>query len=269
MNVTRSKGISAAVLKHVALLTMTIDHLTCFLLKDYLQGIGVVSLYSSTWYWLGRVIGRIAFVLYAFMIAEGAFKTHSKVKYAARLLVLAGISIVPASYAQIGKPFNPKDLNIFFLLFMGLVTIYAWDWIKERIPQNPLSLTVRFAILTASCAVSELTHMQYGLMGILLILVFHIYRNDFPKMAIAGALVMSVGYIGHSLVGTDVVRWFTIHSAHLVEDLLSLDRIQIFGLLAFPFLYYYNGEKGRQLSKWFYYLYYPVHLGVIALIMHL
>jgi len=262
------RGISAAVLKNVAVLTMTIDHVTAFLLKKYLQSQGVLRLYDSFWYTLGRDIGRIAFVLYAFMIAEGAYRTHNKGKYALRLLILAVISIVPHSYCNIGKPFNPEDRNIFFLLLLGLLTIYAWEWLRDHIGQAGVSVLLRGLLLVASCAVSELLKFEYGLMGILLILVFHIYRYDLRKTVIAGALVTTVGYMIHVIVYSGAVHWITSHSNHLLESLLNADRVQVFGVLALPLIYFYNGRKGRQFSKWFYYLYYPAHLGIIAVILH-
>ncbi len=266
---TTQKGISAAVLKNVAVLTMTIDHVTAFILKAYLNDIGVASVYTNTWYWLGRVIGRIAFVLYAFMIAEGALRTRNKLKYALRLLALAVISIVPHSYVNVGKFFNPKDLNIFFLLFAGLIAIYAWEWLKDHISRKSVSVVLRLLSTAAICAVSELCHFEYGLMGILLILVFYIYRYDFPKLAFACFLVTSIGYMIHVLALNGPILWISHHSDHLIEDLMRTDRIQIWGLLGLPFIYFYNGSKGRQLPKWFYYLYYPVHLGIIGLILYL
>lgn len=269
MENSSKRGISAAILKNVAVLTMTIDHLTAFLLKDYLVSMGITDLYSNTFYWLGRVIGRIAFVLYAFMIAEGAYKTRNKVKYAGRLLLLALISIIPHSYVNTQKLFDPNDLNIFFLLFLGLITIYGWEWLKDHVSTRALSVALRLFMTAAACAAAELMKIEYGLMGVLLILVFHLFRYNIPKMLAAGALVMTVGYMVHIMAFYGPVRWFSMHSANLIRDLIRSDRIQVFGLLAFPFIYWYNGEKGRQLPKWFYYLYYPVHLGIIALIRFL
>ena len=261
------KGISEAVLKNVAVITMTIDHVTAYILKEYLRNQGITSLYTSDLYTAGRIIGRIAFVLYAFMIAEGAAKTSNKVKYAGRLLLLAVISIVPRSYVSYGTPFSLKVTNIFFLLFLGLITIYGWQWLKDNISRRWLSLVLQTALIAASCAVAMLTKMEYGMMGILLIMVFYIFRNDFPKLAISGALVMSVGYIAHCIITSGAQKWLYLHRHNLINDMLSLDKIQIFGLLAFPLIFFYNGEKGRQLPKWFYYFFYPVHLGIIAVIV--
>lgn len=263
------RGISEAVLKNVAVVTMTIDHVAAFLVKAWLRGQGVTNLYSSNLYTYGRIIGRIAFVLYAFMIAEGAVRTHCKWKYALRLLVLAVISIIPHSYVNAQKLFNPNDLNIFFLLFLGLVTIYAWDWLKQTIKNTAASMILRVLDVAAACVIAVVFHIEYGMFGILLIMMFYLCRDNFPKMAVFGVLTMSVGYMANVIITHNAPQWIAQHSSNLLSSILSTDRIQIYGLLAFPFIWFYNGEKGKQLPKAFYYLFYPVHLGIIALILYL
>lgn len=262
------RGLSAAALKNIALITMTIDHVTAFILKMYLRTQYVTDLYSNSWYQAGRIIGRIAFVLYAFMIAEGAYHTKSRAKYALRLLVLAIISIIPHSYVNSRKLFDPNDLNIFFLLFLGLVTIYAYEWLRDHISQAPLSVLARLAAVALSCYISMEFHFEYGMMGILLIMAFYIFRYDRPKMTAAVVLVMSVGYMANVILRSGAVKWIMNHQNNLLNSILNTDRIQIFGLLALPFIFLYNSERGKQLPKWFYYLYYPVHLGIIGLIVY-
>lgn len=266
MEETRKRGLSAAVLKNIAVITMTIDHVTAVLLKAYLKSQYVTNLYTSQWYYWGRVIGRIAFVLYAFMIAEGSVKTHNRKGYAMRLLFLAFISIVPQSYATSGKWINPGDLNIFFLLFLGLITIYGYEWLEKNIAHTAASAASRILLIAASCAIAVVCHFDYGMMGILLIMVFYIYRGNMPKMIVAVVLVMSVGYMIHVVVSSGPVTWINNHRNNLLQAFINTDRIQIWGLLALPFICFYNGKKGRQLPKVFYYLYYPVHLGILGIL---
>lgn len=268
METAGKRGLSEAVLKNIAVITMTIDHVTAFLLKEYLNSQGIMNLYTSDLYTVGRVIGRIAFVLYAFMLAEGAYRTKSRWKYALRLLILAVVSIIPHSYVNARKLFNPADMNIFFLLFLGLVTIYAFDWLRDNVKNKGASVLLRILTAAASCIVAMVFHFEYGMMGILLILVFYLFRYDFRKMFLFGFLVMSVGYMANVVFTHGGIAWINNHSHNLLMSLLNTDKIQIFGMLAFPLIGFYNGEKGRQLPKAFYYLFYPVHLGIIALILY-
>lgn len=264
-----NKGLSAAALKNIAVVTMTIDHVTAFLLKMYLRSQGVASLYSNDWYTLGRVVGRIAFVIYAFMLAEGALKTKNKVKYALRLLILAVVSVVPHSMAGSQKWFDPTDLNIFFLLFTGLITIYAYQFIKEKVRLTWASVILRLIVIAAACTISTVLKFEYGLMGILLIMVFYIFRYNFYLTAVFGTIVMSAGYMLNIIAKAGFVSWWTSNSGHLLRSLWNADKIQFWGILALPLIFFYNGQKGKQLPKWFYYFFYPVHLGIIALIVYL
>ena len=266
MDSIKKKGLSAAVLKNIAVIVMLIDHLTAFLLKSYLKTQGILNVYNNEFYYAGRVIGRIAFVLYAFMIAEGALKTRNKLKYALRLLALAIISIVPHSYANNRSWFNPDDLNIFFLLFFGLLNIYAYEWLKQNVRIKWLCILLQLASTAAASAISLEFHFEYGMMGILLILVFYIWRYDTPKMFFFETLVMTIGYAANVVLSNGAATWFARHSSDILGGLISADRIQVFGILAFPLIYFYNGQKGKQLPKAFYYFFYPVHLAIIGLI---
>ena len=265
-NIRRKYGLSAAVLKNIALITMLIDHATAILLKAYLYDIGVHNVYSSTWYWIGRIIGRIAFVLYAFLIAEGAVYTKNRLKYALRLLALGIISIIPRNFADGTELFKFSCKNIFFLLTLGVLTIIAWDFLKEKIKSGAASVILRILLLAASCTVAKVCQIEYGLMGILLIMAFYIFRGKMWQMLVSVTLVMTLGYMLNSLVGYNIPAWFSNNQGHIIASLWSLDRVQVHGLLALPFICLYNGEKGRQFSKWFYYLFYPVHLAILGFI---
>ena len=150
------KGISASVLKNVALITMTIDHFGAHVLVEILKLNHVPNVYNDPRYILTRAIGRIAFILYAFMIAEGAYKTRDRMRYASRLLICGIISIVPYSLCNSEKWFMTSSMNIFFLLFLGVVTIYAYDWLKEKISGKFLLVLARLAVVALSCYISGL-----------------------------------------------------------------------------------------------------------------
>ena len=269
METASKRGISEAVLKNIALITMTIDHLTAFILSEYLMNHGVYNAYNNQWYLLGRIIGRIAFVLYAFMLVEGAVHTRNRGNYALRLLALAVISIVPYSYVNTGQWFSMKSLNIFFLLFLGLITIYVYDYLEKNIHPKAVSILLRLVAIALSCAIALAGKVEYGMMGILLIMVFYIFRGNFPMIVLFGLLVMSFGYMANVILANGGADWIQRHSQNLLVSILNTDRLQIFGILAFPLIFLYDGRKGKQLPKPFYYFFYPVHLLIIGLIINL
>jgi len=95
------------VLKWIAILTMTVDH------------VGVV-LYPEHEFL--RWIGRLAFPLFAYLLILGMESTRNIRNYFIRLFVFALISQVPFSLAVNREPF--ESLNIFFTLSSGLLFIY-------------------------------------------------------------------------------------------------------------------------------------------------
>ncbi|MDR2899669.1 MAG: conjugal transfer protein TraX, partial [Clostridiales bacterium] len=108
---------SSFILKLIAVMTMTIDH------------IGIIAQHTpyTSLGWAMRHVGRTAFVMYAFMIGEGCRNTRNKAKYLLRLLIFAVISELPFDFFTLnaGKPrFAPVEFidfthqNIFFTLFL-------------------------------------------------------------------------------------------------------------------------------------------------------
>ena len=87
-------GLSAMTLKYIAMATMLVDHMGYVLFPWIL--------------WL-RCVGRIAFPIFAFQIAEGCIRTHDRRRYALRLLLFAVLTEVPFDLAFSGRPLDRPD----------------------------------------------------------------------------------------------------------------------------------------------------------------
>ncbi len=248
------RGISAVVLKNTAVISMVIDHITLFLFHD------------APWYETGRIIGRLAFVIYAFLTAQGALKTSDRFKYLMRLFLFGVISIVPVSYCDVGKPFDLEMPNVFFTLSLGLLAVYTWQWIEEQIQNRFLSYGLRGASAVLYCWLATVTNVEYGLMGVLLILVFHVFRNHKNLMISAAALTIFFGFAAYVILMRNPEGWLT--QLLDLRYVIRLNRIQGYGVLALPLIRMYNGKRGKQLPKMFYYWFYPVHFALLALIRH-
>ncbi len=224
---------SARTLKLIAIISMTIDHVGLYLVDQ-----------GSVWHMVLRSIGRIAFPLFAFFVAEGFHHTRNVRNYFLRLFVFAvTIEIgVFAYFLATGDNYLFKA-NIFWVLVFGLLSLVilkSGKWYLE-------------IIIVAMLAVSELLAIGgYGAYGILLIIVFGCSRDI--SLRIMYFMIINLFFI-------DIPLWTLI--GH--EEFVKYPWEQWFSLLALVPIYMYNGTLGRT-NKWFFYLYYPIHLAVIFII---
>lgn len=137
-------------LKMIALSMMTVDHLA------------VALALTGTPYFLCRMAGRLAFPLYAFLLAEGIYHAKSLTKYCTRLLVFGLLAQAPYIYL-----FGIYKLNVLFL-FAGCVLMVDGAYRPWHSPSDVLKLASGFIL----CACSE-----YGLLGSLLIICYYFLRD--------------------------------------------------------------------------------------------
>ena len=229
-------GLNGFRLKLIAIATMLIDHI----------GAG---LYPSV-LWL-RVVGRIAFPVFAFFIAEGYFHTRNVKRYAVRLGVFAIVSELPFNLLHGGNLFDPGAQNIFFTLFIGLATLYGLDKIKNAGASGKhgayAPLIKRLSVILAGMAAAELLRADYGMFGVALIVIFYLFRDN-------RAFSMQM------LVAANVFYG-------LVNMLQSYAPLQAFAGFAAAPLYFYNGKKGPSM-KYFFYVFYPLHISLIVAFKH-
>jgi len=208
-------------LKLIAIVTMLIDHIG-----------SVFFPYEPIF----RIIGRISFPIFCFLIVEGFIHTSSFNKYAVRLGIFAVISEIPYDMLFFGKVIELGHQNIFFELLAGLFALYCLKRVKENKKYMFLIVVAAIPIL------AECLHFSYGAYGILMIISFYLFReNNFAK-------AMSV------TVQTLLYCWVKNVS------------IQAYSIFAFIPLYFYNGKKGASFPKLFFYLFYPAHLLALFIV---
>jgi hypothetical protein len=220
-------------LKILACISMLIDHIGAVLFPE-------VKVF--------RIIGRLAFPIFVFLIAEGYRRTKDITDYMGRLLVFALISQLAFNAAFLGSAFKPNSLylNVFFTLVMGLYALYLYDKHKN------------IAHIIFIALVCELLNTDYGAFGVLLVFVSNKYHDSFNKL--------TKSYIGLMLLY--VVKWVgTIMinnpSIPLTEILSHHFPIEPIALISLVFIKYYNGVKGFDL-KYIFYIFYPAHLFILS-----
>ena len=172
--------------------------------------------------WL-RCLGRIAFPIFCFLIVEGFFHTHDVRRYMGRLGVFALISEIPYDLAFRGVPLEYAHQNVFFTLLIGIGMMV----LLERNREWP----VKAVILLLAMWLAVLIRSDYNFRGVLLIFVFYIFHES---------------------------RWLAV-TAGGFWNFLYQGVIQKYGVLSVLPLALYNGERGRKM-KYFFYIFYPVHL---------
>ena len=237
---------NTGLLKCVALVFMIIDHVGAALLP------GLMEL---------RLLGRIAFPLYAWCIAVGCEYTRNLWKYALRLLI-AGIISQPCF--MLGLNHGIMEWNVFATLLLGQVALAG---IKEKKYGSQILLPA------AAFLLSLIVKMDYGWKGILLILLFYACRDK--RAAIFAMFLPFCMLWGQgtspvsSMLGLRIPLniSFLPQSANLLGTIL---KIQFFAILALPFILY-PSRKQLRLPKIVSYGVYPLHLlllGLIRLALH-
>lgn len=237
--------LSAFILKVIAVISMAIDHTGAVLFPN----ITVL-----------RYIGRIAFPIYCFLIAEGYAHTKSAPKYLMRLGLFALISEVPYNLAFGGEFFNFSGCNVFVTLFFGLLALMLFDTVLtwRDLPGFVSYLTALVPVAAIALAADTLGS-DYGKYGVVLIFVFHIFRSNRTAAILVFALSTVLRYDVLLIPGADSVRLFTIgdYTWYFVET------TQFYCLLAAVFIALYSGKQGYCGRRWLFYAFYPAHLLVL------
>lgn len=211
-------------LKIIAMISMIFDH-TGYLIFNKLSPL--------------NYIGRLAFPIFAFEIGQGYTHTKNLKKYFLRLFIFALISQIPFQlFLKVLK--SPFSLNIFFTLFLGLLSIYTYNLCKKN----------KFiSIISVVCisTIAELLNVDYGWYGIVVIFIFYILQNK--------KQLQNIAFIFTAL-GNYLVKIIT-YGFHIEYIYLF-----IFTCFSLFFINLYNGKKGKNI-KFIFYLFYPLHLIII------
>ena len=215
------------VLKIIALLTMIIDHIGAVFFPNVL---------------ILRIIGRVAFPIFAFFVAEGYYYTKSKARYVITMLICMVISWAPFVLCFGHRWYVANVIGIFLLSILGM---YLIDKIKVS-SMKEIFGALFILYLIVLFVLDTLQVMPETTIGVMLPIAFYVFRGARWKQLLAGAVVL-------------VARG-------LLDVVLYSSWIQMFAVLTMLLLILYNGGKGRLNLKYLFYIGYPLHLIVIWLI---
>lgn len=218
------KGLSGNALKLIALVAMTVDHVAQMFFSDAI---------------ILRIIGRIAYPIFAFMIAEGCFYSRHKLRYFLTVLSV-GVLCVLGFYIFLGKFY----LNIFITFALSMSIIFAIQYAVKNektylffIPAVLIFLSAFLDYYLPSIIGADAQVLDYGFFGVLLPVAIYLFK-DFRIKLLALSLM-------------------------LVPLALSYESVQWFAFLSLPLIAFYDGTRGKFNFKYLFYIYYPLHFMII------
>ena len=229
------KCLSGNTLKLLACLFMLLDHLGVVLWPRVL---------------ILRYLGRLAFPIFAFLIAEGARYTRRRAVYLGRLFVI-GLLCQAVVLFFVG----PKvQMNIFLTFSFSVALIYLLGLCRRLWESADAPPTVRRALpillFSAALAVvgilTYLVHFDYGFFGALT-----------PVLV---SLPVIARREGRASFAAERLGMLILALAALS---VALGTYEYLCLLSVPLIALYSGERGRYRLKYFFYAFYPIHLAVI------
>ena len=233
----KTKRLNANQIKLIAIIAMTVDHLTWAIFPGT----------QAIWYvYALHIIGRLTAPIMWFFIAEGCHYTRNIRKYIGRLFLFAVISHFAYDFA-FGIPFVPLSTGVFNQT--SVMWSLAWAAVLIVICQNErLSQGVKIVCIIAICLIS--------------------FPSDWSSIAVMCPFFLYAHRGKFKLQARDIIIWSFVYAAVFF---LFLDKpygiLQMFTFLTIPILAQYNGERGTWKGmKWFFYVYYPLHLIVIGLV---
>ena len=221
-------ALDGTALKLIALVAMTVDHIGYFLLPE----IDVL-----------RYIGRLAFPIFAYMIGEGCLHTHDLKRYFARVFALGALCQVFVVIFE-----HSWYLNV-LLTFSGslLIWFFADRLQRKQTAGNAAALIAVAVALVAVCEVlppfftKQHFKVDYGFWGMLIPVAVALLPKKPQKITAVALLLCLI-----ALRDGYAMSWFA--------------------LCAVPLLAIYNGERGKWRLKYLFYIYYPLHVGVLSIL---
>lgn len=233
----KRKRLNANQIKLIAIIAMTIDHLTWVFFPGT----------QAVWYVFAlHIIGRLTAPIMWFFIAEGCYCTRNIGKYIGRLFLFAIISHFAFDFA-FGIPFLPLSTGVFnqtsVMWSLAWAVVLIWICNQDKIP-------------------------QWGKIVSIIVICLISFPSDWSSIAVMCPFFLYAHRDKFKLQARDIVIWSFVYAA---VYFLFLDKLygilQMLTFLTIPILAQYNGERGKWKGmKWLFYVYYPAHLLIIGLI---
>lgn len=301
MEEAKKGGVSGSTVKIIAVAAMLIDHTAAVVLFRMLRtewNDGLYSLYS-----IMRDIGRLGFPIFCFLLVEGFQRSKNLKKYALRLGIFAFVSEIPFNLAITGHWFHSGYQNVYFTLLLGLTALCAFRFLEKHMQTGaekeiPGVLRVFLAVAGAPCIAFLALYLlgwdggQYGITGYLVcyalicaltagvLIMCRVKWGDRCAQTVGACLtavavcmflaeVLCTDYAGMGVLTICVMyslrKWSVLSMAAGWGVLCAMSLTELPAFFAILPIILYNGRRGLKM-KYFFYVFYPLHLALLYLI---
>ena len=237
MSISKLRVLNRNQIKYIVIVAMLIDHIAWAFVPT-------ASALGQIMHFIGRLTGPTM----AYFLVEGYTHTRNVKKYAIRLGIFALISWLPFTFFEYGtlpividdgRPLFIPAFGVIYTLFLSLLAVWFWD--KGNCSE--LAKVLGVAVLCVLSIVGD-----WPVYDVLYALFFFVFRDDLKKKWAAYCLLSASFLVGALAYG----EYFQI------------------GVFMVPVFieFCYNGEGGsrKSIHKWFFYIFYPAHLLVLAVL---
>ncbi len=208
-----------------------------FMIVDHVGLLFFPNISSAMWM---RCVGRLAFPIFAFFIAEGCRYTKNRARYLG-VMTLMGL-LFHLVYYYIMKD---NMLNVFLSFSFAIALIYLWrNFVSackaKRIDGAALGFALFFGYAFLVYEISLIVHIDYYFGGVLLPWLVYLTKKKWLRLFFFA--------LGIMLVAVFMGKLWTVEA---------------WGLLAVPIMALYNESRGKMRMKYFFYFFYPSHLVLL------
>ncbi|MCL2397463.1 MAG: conjugal transfer protein TraX [Defluviitaleaceae bacterium] len=239
---------SVFVLKIIAVVSMLIDHFGAVVYIHLVDGPGRLEIYHMM-----RNVGRIAFPVFAYLVAQGCLHTKNINKYLLRLGFLALVSEVffdlAFMYGRSGISFV-RDTNIFYTLFLGVAAVAVYERLcRGEKPTAAMKIGLAAAAVLPMMFVAYYLSSDYSIYGVAMIFLIYV-AGPFDRAARCGVMLAVLFFLYYPFGA----QYQFINPRFL------------FAAAAAVLVHMYNGRPGpsNAVVKWGFYFFYPVHIAVLV-----
>ena len=184
-----------------------------------------------------NIIGRLSFPIFAYMIAEGWKYTSNKKRY---MMTIWGMGILYQIIYYIF--YSSLYMGIFITYGLSLLFIYVMEYfVSKKKLYFIISPIIIISIVFIGCVEYLLPYsgfaIDYGLVGVSIPVVVYFSNSKIEKLCLLFLALCALVFV--------------------------YDIVQVFSLLSIIFLAFYSEKRGNMNLKYFFYIYYPLHLVII------